>query len=297
VRLGPLTLVVVLVAPVALAQQAAPWPNGAFNPYAHAPIRIFLDDSNLTDATRPYADTVRAAWAWWEAGGNGALRWQPRFNETKDRAEADVIVWFVEAPLVSCGATGAGQGCGGFGGPAYAIDQGEVFLATEISSTQPGLGARHIPYEDMQRVAEHELGHALGLPHSSTPTDIMYPQGEVVSNGDSPDSLSQRQIIIGLGLAIGGIAVIAGSQRAYHATLNARDRRRSQRTEARARQDAAKPLEPGEVRVVSSGGYVRLGRCAQAPDGEHRFEARRVVVEGTSTTWMVCRLCRHPKKL
>jgi predicted Zn-dependent protease len=283
----------VLVAPAALAQQPAAWPGGAFNPYGHVPILVFVDASNLTQTTQPYVDTVRTAWAWWEAGGNGGLHWTPRFNETTSREQADIVVWFVETSLVSCGSLGAGQGCGGFGGPAYATRQGEVWLATEIRSA--GGETSHIPYEEMRRVAEHELGHALGLPHSTNPADVMYPESKAVTHGDSPDSiLTQRETLVAAGIVLGGIVILVGAQRVRHAILSARNERRWRR----ARDEAARPLGEVEIRVTGGSGlYVRQGRCARAPDGEHRFEARELVVDGAATTWMVCRLCRYPKKL
>lgn len=43
--------------------------------------------------------------------------------------------------------------------------------------------------------------------------------------------------------------------------------------------------------------YARLPPCASSPDGQHRFELKRLVTEGRSEEWQVCRLCRYPTRL
>ncbi|MEA3201117.1 MAG: hypothetical protein QOE90_2545 [Thermoplasmata archaeon] len=123
----------------------------------------------------------------------------------------------------------------------------------------------------------------------------MDPESKVVTRGDSPDSiLTQRETLVAAGIVLGGIVILVGAQRVRHAILSARNERRWRR----ARDEAARPLGEVEIRVTGGSGlYVRQGRCARAPDGEHRFEARERVVDGAATTWRVCRLCRYPKKL
>lgn len=61
------------------------------------------------------------------------------------------------------------------------IRKAQIYLATHATN-----GARALSTESRREIALHEIGHALGLPHSSRPTDVMYPiaQNPVPSDRD-----------------------------------------------------------------------------------------------------------------
>ena len=45
-----------------------------------------------------------------------------------------------------------------------------------LATHEPGGGQRELRPEQVELVAAHEMGHALGLPHSDNPRDVMFPQ-------------------------------------------------------------------------------------------------------------------------
>lgn len=53
-------------------------------------------------------------------------------------------------------------------------------LSLELVTSYPGSGARMDPSQ-LRLTAAHEMGHALGLPHSEDPRDVMYPSNTTSS--------------------------------------------------------------------------------------------------------------------
>ncbi len=48
-------------------------------------------------------------------------------------------------------------------------------LSFQLATSEPGSSGRPLDPDDVQRAAAHEMGHALGLPHSDSPRDLMFP--------------------------------------------------------------------------------------------------------------------------
>lgn len=196
-----------LAAPVASAQ----FNDGASNPYGESPIRVHIDASNLTAETARYLDEARAALRYWEEGGNGALRWEARFEEVATPEEARLLVWFVDAPGVPCGGGNGAAGCGGFmlgEGDEYdpATVRGMASIAMRAGGAAPEGRPHYLPFETIHQVVAHELGHALGLRHTNSVNDLMY--RHVTANGfaDAPgDTWLQRNPV-----ALAGLVVLIG---------------------------------------------------------------------------------------
>jgi hypothetical protein len=309
VRVPALLTAFLLSAPLVAAETEAWWPEGATNPYGHVPVRVFIDTANLTTQTARYADEVRAAWVWWENGGNGRLSWSVRFQEVRERTRADILVWFVEADHVLCSDGEAGSGCGGFGVPGSF--PGVVYFATLDGYPPPASEGRlqlgpsevprprqHIPFDVMRSVAKHEFGHALGFDHAQDPADIMHPGWEDFhTEGDRPESLLMRAEVMGyLGLGLGVLAVAAGGIYVRHRWLDAIGRRRVRQLEEGTADRCARPARaapvPKEAQVATSG-YLKNVPCPEGQNGEHTFDVRTTSGE----TWLVCRACRLPKRL
>ena len=135
----------------------------------HLRIAFVIDD--LPGWTSADQELARSALTEWERLGLGI-----RFTEVLDTTGAQIVVRWL--PRFSFDRTGQAD--------LKWDDQGRVRHAA-IELALADKDGRPLPAEAKRAVALHEVGHAIGLPHSDRADDLMYPttRGPVISARDS----------------------------------------------------------------------------------------------------------------
>ncbi|MGB9939570.1 matrixin family metalloprotease [Methanosarcina sp.] len=169
----------VLILPLASAASELNYPRILDQPWDHSPITVYIDNKTVPPHYSPtYYTRVQKALNYWEEGGNGKLEYTPVFKLV-DSEKADIrIIWVEDLQKEQ----GAPPGVAGVAIPFVVKGR---FVRVDIML---GVGnyqwTKWVPYSDsaMFAITEHELGHALGLNHSSDEQDIMYPKNEQIDN-------------------------------------------------------------------------------------------------------------------
>ena|SRR5881628_680025 len=122
------------------------------------PVRVFLGPATAANFQPSFLEAVRAAFARWEQAGVPV-----RFDLDADSAQAEVAFrWRIQFEIERTGQTDLTWDQDGH------LVSGTVTLATFDPKGRP-LGP-----EEVRVVALHEVGHLIGLDHSSDSTDVMY---------------------------------------------------------------------------------------------------------------------------
>ncbi|MCG8591595.1 MAG: matrixin family metalloprotease [Proteobacteria bacterium] len=177
------------------------WPDSAM------PLRIFVEPprirADLQNEFRPilpseYTEAVRAAFAVWENNLEGLVTF--RFVESGEEADLRVnLVGHEHAvPELEVQVLGSVRMTGSCRATrwdpdaerldvAFRVDELRIFVADEVGLLTP---------TQVERVARHEIGHALGMRgHSPIPADLMYEVGvETIYGRGFLEGLSQQDV-------------------------------------------------------------------------------------------------------
>ncbi|HEV8448084.1 MAG TPA: matrixin family metalloprotease [Gemmatimonadaceae bacterium] len=123
------------------------------------PIRVWIDSSSLCDGPQAsFPAAVRTAFTTWGTAGIPV-----RFAFVPSSRDADIRVHWTTHLDHKTGSTTWRTDRNGW------LTQGDITLATHISDGMP------LDSRGMRAIALHEVGHSLGLSHSTNPQDIMAP--------------------------------------------------------------------------------------------------------------------------
>jgi predicted Zn-dependent protease len=125
---------------------------------ARRPVRVYLPGSTVENFGPEFLDAVRSAFQRWEEAGVPV-----RFDLGADSASAEVVfMWRLQFDIDRTGQTNLMWDREGD------VQSGVVTIATHDPN------GRALSADDVRVVALHEIGHVLGLDHSSDSTDIMF---------------------------------------------------------------------------------------------------------------------------
>jgi len=134
------------------------WDNRNTNP-----IRVYFAPTFAANFKPTFLDAIRAAFAQWTNAGVPV-----RFNFDGDSTLAEVTVrWRIQFEIERTGQTDVTWDENGH------IQSAVITLATFDPKGRP------MEPDDIRVVAMHEVGHLLGLDHSTDSTDLMFPTAKV----------------------------------------------------------------------------------------------------------------------
>ena len=145
------------------------WPDRALEP-----LRVWIQrDAQIADWSPTYPDVAERAFEEWQNAG-----FPIRFDRVLDSATADIKIEFVhQMPPEDDQRIGVAT---------KMRDQSGWIRGARVTIAIHDRSGRALPAATVAGTARHEIGHVLGLGHSSAPTDVMYPESRtsVISAAD-----------------------------------------------------------------------------------------------------------------
>jgi len=133
-------------------------------PSRRSAVRVWIErQPSLPDWDAAYPVAAERAFAEWQAAG-----FPLRFDMIRDQGNTDIeIRWIEKFPAADGGKIGVAR---------MTRDQHGWVVAAEITIATHNSDGKPLPPETVYGTARHEVGHALGLGHSPSNADVMFPE-------------------------------------------------------------------------------------------------------------------------